>query len=121
MFTSHKGGAYVASSSVHAAERATSGKRQSATADKRDACKQRDAVRKGTALVEPAHAGKAAQKRLADDCEQTAEELLQTKAALLRNLTTLRLTNADLSTAKDWHCQGRSRPAGTASRTGKVK
>ena len=38
------------------------------------------------------------------------------KAALLRNLTTLRLTNADLSTAKDWHCQAgqdlQAQPAG---------
>ena len=110
VFTSHKGGAYVASSSVHAAERATSRKRQSATADKRDACKQRDAVPKGTALVEPAQAGKAARKRLADDCEQTAEDMLRMKAALLRNLTTPLMMSGRLSSVNGmppeewWHC-----------------
>ena len=77
------------------AREATSEKRQRETAGKREAYKQRDAAETGTALVETAHADKTARKRTADDCEQTAEDLLQTKAALSRNLTTLWLTNAN--------------------------
>ena len=55
--------------------------------------------------VEPAKPDKAARKCGTDDREQAAEDLLQTKVALSRNLTTPWLTNADLSTATDWHCQ----------------
>ena len=86
VFTSRRSEAYVASSSVRAASKATSEK------------KQRDTAKTGTALVESAHADKTARKRTADDCEQTAEDLLQTKAALLRNLTTPLMQNGDLST-----------------------
>jgi hypothetical protein len=86
VFTSRRSEAYVASSSVRAASKATSEK------------KQRDTAKTGTALVESAHADKTARKRTADDCEQTAEDLLQTKAALLRNLTTPLMENGDLST-----------------------